>query len=64
MMIRRINGERGANLIEYMFLVILILVCAIVALREFGVVQSAPLNNASAALAGEVPAPEQAAQGE
>lgn len=55
MMIRRINGERGGNLIEYMFLVLLVLVCAIVALREFGALHSPPLNDASAGLAGEVP---------
>ena len=64
MMIRRINGERGGNLIEYMLLVMLILVCAIVALREFGALHSPPLNDASEGLAGEVPAPEQAAQEE
>jgi len=64
MMIGRINGERGGNLIEYMFLVLLVLVCAIVALREFGALHSPPLNDASAGLAGEVPAPEEAAQGE
>lgn len=59
MMIRRINGERGGNLIEYMLLVMLVLVGAIVALKEFGALHSAPLNDASAGLAGEVPAPEQ-----
>ncbi len=64
MMIGRINGERGGNLIEYMFLVLLVLVCAIVALREFGALQSAPLNDAAVGLAGEVPAPEEADQGE
>ena len=51
-MIRRINGERGGNLIEYMFLVLLVLVCAIVALREFGGLHSAPLNDASDGLDG------------
>jgi len=64
MMIRRINGERGGNLIEYMFLVLLVLVCAIVALREFGALHSPPLNDAAVGLAGEVPAPEEADQGE
>ena len=54
-MIRRKNDERGGNLIEYMFLVLLVLVCAIVALREFGALHSPPLNDASAGLAGEVP---------
>ena len=51
-MIRRINGERGGTLIEYMLLVTLILVCAIVALREFGGLHSAPLNDASDGLDG------------
>ena len=55
MMIGCINGERGGNLIEYMLLVMLILVCAIVALREFGALHSPPFNDASAGLAGEVP---------
>lgn len=62
MMIRRINGERGGNLIEYMLLVMLILVGAIVALRAFGGLHSAPLNDASVGLGGEVPAPQQAAE--